>query len=307
MSYGLQLEQKVSVLQETLRRIGGLEGGDVTAVPSADRAYRIRVRLHRSTDGGFGFMEHRSDRVIPVDGCPICVEPINRVISRGMRDGSEVSASEPSPDTLTLLATDHGVVSDQRREFPGLWEVITVAGRPIRCSAETFFQSNLSLLPQLVAFGIDGLSGGRVLDLFCGVGLFGCFLADRFDEVISVDRDPRAVALARENVQGARHRFYTRSVQRWVRRGPSEVTAVLVDPARPGLAEPIVQYLRSCSARQVVYVSCNPVTLARDLALLCHNGSEDEAFTIREIRLFDLFPQTHHMEIVVRLSREPGA
>jgi tRNA/tmRNA/rRNA uracil-C5-methylase (TrmA/RlmC/RlmD family) len=249
-------------------------------------------------------MERQSGWTIPIDSCPVCVEPINRVIAGGIRADSLFGAANMATETLTLLSTDDGVVSSPAWMPAGLESEITVANQPIRCSAETFFQSNLCLLPQMVAHGIDGLAGSRVADLYCGVGLFGSFLAESFEEVISVDRDPRAVALAGKNVKGGKHRFLVQPVERWVLYGQREVTAVVVDPARPGLAEPVREYLRSCNAGEVVYVSCNPTTLARDLAFLCRAGGDGEGFAIRDIRLFDFFPQTHHMEIVVRLTRE---
>jgi 23S rRNA (uracil1939-C5)-methyltransferase len=303
MSYHRQMEEKLKVLRETLRRIGGLAVGQITAVPSPEKAYRIRVRLHQGADGRLGFMERQSGRIIPIDSCPVCVEPVNRVIARGMRADTKVAAGDMTTETLTLLSTDRGVVSSRDRESARLESEITVANRPIRCSAKTFFQSSLCLLPQMVAHGIDGLSGNSVLDLYCGVGLFGCFLADSFEEVIAVDRDPRAVSLAGKNVKGGKHRFFAQPVEKWVRRGRREVAAAVVDPARPGLAEPVREYLRFCTAGEVVYVSCNPATLARDLASLCRTGGDGEGFVIRDIRLFDFFPQTHHMEIVVRLTR----
>ena len=173
------------MLRETLRRIGGIEAGEITPVASPETAYRIRVRLHRSTDGRLGFMERHSEWVIPIDRCRVCVEPVNQVIEAGI--SATAAGLKGSSATLTLLSTDGGVVSSHSPSPVG--PVITVVDRPIRCSAEAFFQSNLSPLPQPVSQVTGGLAGSRVLDLYCGIGLFGSFLADDFEQVISVDPD----------------------------------------------------------------------------------------------------------------------
>ena len=316
MSYPRQLREKSAILQETLRRTGGIDIRDIPAVPSAEQGYRTRVRLHRGAEGRPGFKAARSETVVTVDRCPVCVEPINRAIT---------SIPLMSTETITLLASDRGVVSDRSivvgetagidgppgaNGTAGVWDVsgnrdtatVTVAGRPFHCSPGAFFQSNLSLLPELVSCATAGLSGGRLLDLYCGIGLFGGFLADRFDQVVCVDRSARAVALARKNVTGAKHRFAARSVERWAGGNTMRCDAVVVDPARPGLNPRVIDYLLACGASELVYVSCNPATLARDLAILTRSGGSEPGYTLEQMRLFDFFPQTPHMEIVVRLG-----
>lgn len=297
MSYSRQLEEKEAVLRETLARIGGINAPHIVTEGSEETGYRIRVQLHRGPGGRLGFKERRSERVVTIDRCPVCVEPINRVIASALR---------VSTDRLTLLAADKGVVSSRGSDLAARETTVTVSGRTLRCGPEGFFQSHLALLPAFVRHVTEGLSGSRVLDLYSGVGLFGSFLKDSFDQVISVDRDARSLALARENVPGPNHSFSSNSVENWAAKRSVRCEAVVVDPARPGLTGRVRSFLLSCGARDLVYVSCHPVTLARDLADLCGTSRGPEGYVMKDIRIFDFFPQTHHMEIVVRLTRQNG-
>ena len=295
MSYAKQLIEKEAMLQESLARTGGIEASGIAVDGSPETDYRTKVRLHRARNGRLGFMEFHSNRVVHVEKCPVCVDAINDVIA---------SPPRITADEINLMAVDSGVVSGRGSESMVAESVFTVAGRPLRCSPDAFFQSNQALLPEFISHVTEGLGGSRLLDLYCGVGLFGAFLIGGFDQVVSVDQDSRAVNLARKNIPGKDHRFISQSVENWVLKAEINFDTVIVDPARPGLSPPVREYLRACGAQNLVYVSCNPVTLARDLSDLCRDSREGKGFRIKDIRLFDFFPQTGHMETVVRLARD---
>jgi 23S rRNA (uracil1939-C5)-methyltransferase len=167
-----------------------------------------------------------------------------------------------------------------------------------------FFQSNLAVLDTLVPWALEGLSGESAADLYCGVGLFGSFLAERFPRVISVESSATSLSYARRNITGASHEFYPMSVEQWIQSGaaPGGLDAVVVDPPRAGLGAEAREWLTADPPRQLVYVSCNPVTLARDLRVLTGTG----AMVLQEVRLFDFYPQTSHIEAVAKLARVPA-
>jgi 23S rRNA (uracil1939-C5)-methyltransferase len=179
--------------------------------------------------------------------------------------------------------------------------VARVCGREIVLSVGCFFQSNLAVLDKLVPWALEGLAGATAADLYCGVGLFGSFLSERFSRIICVESSAMSLSYAKRNVAGPAHEFFPLSVEQWITsgaaRGPFD--AAVVDPPRTGLGTEMRAWLCGAAIERLVYVSCNPVTLARDLGDLC--GS---AFALDDLRLFDFYPQTSHIEAVAKLSRK---
>ena len=142
-----------------------------------------------------------------------------------------------------------------------------------------------------------------MLDLYCGVGLFTLPLARRFKNVIGVEANPAAARFARRNLQRAglpNARVITATVTDWFRSdGTGPVDFVLLDPPRAGAESAVVKGILDLDANAIAYVSCDPATLARDLKKLIAGG-----YVIDSIAVFDLFPQTHHVETVVRLRKQ---
>jgi 23S rRNA (uracil1939-C5)-methyltransferase len=177
-----------------------------------------------------------------------------------------------------------------------------VLGKAIRFDLRCFFQSNLEMLERLVPWSLDGLAGGTAMDLYCGAGLFGAFLADRFRRVVAVEENPAALAWARRNIPGEGHLFLEGRLEDLAAAGRlggagSPPEAVVVDPPRPGLDPAVRAWLAAARPPRLVYVSCNPVTLARDLKDLLAAG-----YRLDALRLFDFYPQTAHVEAAARLS-----
>jgi 23S rRNA (uracil1939-C5)-methyltransferase len=140
-----------------------------------------------------------------------------------------------------------------------------------------------------------------VLDLYGGSGLFGAFLADRFDTVVEVEQNGAALALARLNVVGPVHEFYESTLEDWVARLPkarAALDAIVVDPPRTGLSPEVLAYLATGPAPVLAYVSCNPDTLARDTRTL-----EASGWSMVGLKVFDFYPQTAHSEAVARFVR----
>jgi 23S rRNA (uracil1939-C5)-methyltransferase len=174
-----------------------------------------------------------------------------------------------------------------------------VAGRPYRVSAGSFFQTNRFLIEELVETAAGDAQGTLAVDLFCGAGLFTLPLAAKFKEVVAVEASQQAIAdlqyNAPANVKAVRATTEAFLLQQAARLKPD---FVLLDPPRAGLGENASAALSRTAAPMVTLVSCDPATLSRDLRPLLDNG-----FTVQQAHLFDLFPQTAHMETVLRLVR----
>lgn len=169
-----------------------------------------------------------------------------------------------------------------------------------RVSHHSFFQTNRFLLESMIHTALGELRGARALDLFAGVGFFTLPLARRFDHVIAVEPHPAAAQDLQANAGVAATQIYAyaQTAEAFLQAKPSRQPwdLILVDPPRHGLSTPARAALAELRARHLVYVSCDPTTLARDLKAL------DAAYVIQSIHLIDLFPQTYHLETIVHLA-----
>ena len=290
MSYPEQLAQKRAIALEALRRTGRIERETVDIEGAPPLASRNRAQVHRDADGRHGFMSARTNRVVPVETCPVSVHPINGVFRGAARTPSTL-------DRFTLFSNGTWLAVegiDDERDLS-----VTVCGREILFSVGCFFQSNLAALEKLLPWALEGLAGDTAADLYCGVGLFGAFLADRFARVVAVESSSTSLAYARRNIRGERHEFFPMSVEQWIASGAARTPfdAILLDPPRPGLSAPVREWLIGHPPRRLVYVSCDPVTLARDLGELLAGR-----FALEDLRLFDFSPQTSRIEAAARLG-----
>jgi 23S rRNA (uracil1939-C5)-methyltransferase len=183
---------------------------------------------------------------------------------------------------------------------------VAVAGRVYQLPAGSFFQTNLGLLPQLLA-RITALAApyhaGTIADLYCGVGLFGLWLAREFPQatVVGIEVDALAIEAAEATARDwslTNCRFVACSAERALSELPA-VDAIIVDPPRSGLDEKLLRALIERGPQGFIYVSCEPATLARDLAILTEGG-----YTVQSVELFDFFPQTYHIESLAYLTKD---
>jgi tRNA/tmRNA/rRNA uracil-C5-methylase (TrmA/RlmC/RlmD family) len=286
-----QRRLKASVVAEQLRRLAGIERDVVVeAVPVAPGApddglgWRTRMQYVEMPDGRPGLRKHRSHDVVPVERCLIAA-PDARV--------------SMAPADESRRRTSAGVVVEQ------------VLGRDFRVAADGFWQVHPQAPRVLVETVLDLLSprpGERALDLYAGVGLFSVFLADavgRAGGVVSVESDRRASELAGENLadfpQAAVRPGRVDQVLAdgfGSRRALSggDIDIVVLDPPREGAKRRVVDAISALRPRAVAYVACDPAALARDVAYFGEAG-----YRLADLRAFDLFPMTHHVECVALL------
>lgn len=166
-----------------------------------------------------------------------------------------------------------------------------------RVSAGSFFQTNRHLVGKMVELAVADHEGHRALDLYAGTGLFSLPLHERFNEVTAVESAPASLADLEENAAPGIEAIRSETAA-FLAREKVKADLVLVDPPRGGLGERVAAALGKSGAPRLVYVSCDPATLARDLALLLQSG-----YRIEQAHLVDLFPQTFHIESIFHLAR----
>jgi 23S rRNA (uracil1939-C5)-methyltransferase len=230
-----------------------------------------------------------------------CIATLNRMLKdrRFPQFVTEIELFTNETDTqLNVLQTDRPVARSffdwAADEIPGYVSgPITYGG--FRVSYKSFFQVNRFLVEQLVDAAVADASGDSALDLYAGVGLFSWTLSSQFESVTAVESSNAAVSDLIHNVPKAL--AVRSSVDEYLAAQTEAPDFVLADPPRSGLGKHAVRHLLRLKPKQMVIVACDPATLARDMAPLLAAGYE-----IDHTILIDLFPQTYHLETIVRLS-----
>ncbi len=304
LSYEAQLAAKTGIIRDCLQRIARLDQVPEFMVHPSPNDWRYRVRATWQIDQELreiGYYERGSRRVCDVTDCAVLMPELQQTLER-VRN-TEWAGFPPDLKHLDVVAGEDGVsLSPPFAEFETNELSLRVGNESYRYNAEAFFQINPALLPALIEFALSDVGGETALDLYCGVGLFTLPLARRFAKVIGVEANSVAVRFGRRNLTGLTNaRMVTATVADWMRtnaRGVGAVDFVLLDPPRAGAESVVIKGILELGPGQVSYVSCDPATLARDLKKLIAGG-----YAIESIAGFDLFPQTHHVETVVRLRR----
>lgn len=310
-----QRELKRGILIEALQRMAGLEVDlEVEALPGDDDrgglGWRTRIRLHVDEEGRLGPMAARSHTVIPVTDAPLATDAVQAATPFEERfsgfdtvdvlvpNGAEARLviGEQKPTVIHERVGDRSFALDDT----GFWQVHREAPTTLTRAVQEAVDAEL----------FDPRAGN--LDLYGGVGLLAAAVADRFGpatRITSVEADPRATDHASENLAewlgaGAE----SGRVDRWLRalqertagdRSPLDGATVVLDPPRSGAGADVMAALGRLAPAQLVYVACDPVALARDVAL-----AEAHGYRLARIRAFDLFPHTHHVEAVATLIRD---
>ena len=330
IAYGEQLTCKKEFLRQTFSRAGLSVIPDIKVIPSRPFEYRNRVQFHRvprgtesEIPGGksrmrpfklereaealCGFMTRSGSRsaaeIVPVNDCLIAAPSIRQALKTG---------SIPLPidrDRFSVYGRDSTLLVEGR-DSRG---VTRIRQKDIRIDAGTFFQSNGALLELLIdeLLGIAGTADRRLpaADLYCGVGTFAVYLQDIFERIDLLEANKAALNLARVNVPLAKARFSGQRDTVWAMNAGKAAREpygfAVVDPSRQGLSGAMCRFLRD-NCEILCYVSCNPLTLARDAAMLLE-PQNSSPLKLESLTFYDFYPQTRHIESLAVFTRQRQA
>lgn len=325
VAYEAQLRFKEEVLRDQLERIGGISKPPVKPSLEAHDPwfYRNNVQFHLDEEGHLGFLIFRGWEVFPIEVCYIIHPFIDEVfraldlafpqlkrlsIRVGTRTGQKLLILEMEEDLIPALEVDEPLSCV---EFLSDGTLLTLVGdshileevgrRRFRISAASFFQVNTEQLERLIEVvrGYLAPQGHEtLLDAYCGVGTFGLSLAGEVGQVIGIEESDSALADARSNAQGEENVEFIGGQVEDILPELAKVDLAILDPPRQGCArEAIIRLVRLAPAK-IVYISCDPATLARDTKRLREGG-----YHLVEVQPVDIFPQTYHIEAVALLER----
>jgi 23S rRNA (uracil1939-C5)-methyltransferase len=320
MSYPAQLAWKRSLVGQLLREIGGFDDAPLLdTVPCNEPwGYRNHMRFSVNRDGQPGLTARDSHRVLPLSHCPIAHEQINRalvVLSRvpnarpqvlvrcGAATGQVMMQPQPEASVAQQLL-------EAGLELRGETMEERLAGKTFRIRPSSFFQTNTEQAEKMMRMVLDGLlrdapGEGRhltVVDAYCGVGTFSLLLARRVGKVIAIEESASAIKDAQWNLREVGNvEIRQGKVEDVLPALAEEIDGLVIDPPRAGCQRAVLDTLAQHPPVRVVYVSCDPSTLARDLHILCHVHS---TYRLRSVQPLDMFPQTAHIECVAVLERQ---
>ena len=308
MTYTAQLESKVAIIRDSLRRIGRIEQDVPIGIIGSPKefGYRSRAQWHLDPNKReIGYYKRNSRDLVAIDHCPKLVPKLNNVLAR-LRVELPWDQMWSDKAFIDACVGDDDQVSMNSRGLCEPKEIsYSVAGEEFRYSAGVFFQGNQFLIPQLLEAALSGAEGRNALDLYCGVGLFALPMARKFETVIGVEEHPLAVEFAKKNAElnGLSNvQFRAESVRRFLSNfDGKDVDFILLDPPRAGTEKETIQNLIRIGAPHISYVACDPGVLSRDLKRFVEAG-----YQIASITALDLFPQTHHVETIAILTGAVG-
>jgi tRNA/tmRNA/rRNA uracil-C5-methylase (TrmA/RlmC/RlmD family) len=312
-----QVSWKSALVKEHLRRIAGVERDVAIMEPPSDaHGSRTRLRCAVNDEGQLALRAARSHDLVAIDRCWIANESFTPAFATSWHGAEEVelrAIGDGEPFAVVRRDTPRGTMYELcslRGEplEPSTQSRVDVRGHVFSVGPRSFWQSHRDA-PTLLLDAVLALAGARpddhVTDLFSGVGLFSVPLATFVGpggRVTAVESSPYAVRDARQNAEGQRNV----KVREWsvtprsVNDSVGDGDLVILDPPRGGLAKGVAETLVRRRPRRLVYVSCDAATFARDLKILLAGG-----YSLNELRVFDLFPMTEHVELISSLDLEP--
>jgi len=321
--YHQQLEYKSKIFVEQLQRMGGIEDPTLYKMIPCEQEwkYRNNLQFHVLGNGDLAFMDRAKAHPFKVEECHLPMDEITKIwpllSSGGMSAFKRVEVRQnetgevllkmesaqpdlPEMEIAASISVVHVYGDDQVVIAGDEKLVMTVLGREFSCSASSFFQTNFSSAEKLVQTVLEMAEGlsGTLMDLYSGVGLFSSFLADKFDQIIAVEASPSACVDFSINLDPYDHvSLYQSPVEKALPKIDSSPHCVVIDPPRKGMHRYAMDALLEKKPPTIIYVSCNPSTLARDLKKLIAFGYELQ----RSVGI-DMFPQTFHIESVNLLT-----
>lgn len=306
LDYSQQVRAKEEVVKEQLRRIGKIAEveGVVKATIPAERPfyYRNRADFSITRTGALGFRKRQSHRFIYVEHCWIMHERINEFLT--ILQGKKPKKKSHNLTVRYGVNTGRFLIQPEMdtTEIETGQEFFTerILNKEFLISAPSFFQVNTYQAEKMVQIVLNHLRDEEVVvDAYAGVGTFTYFLAQRARKVIAIEESKSACDDARINLEGLGNvEYINHKTEIALPKIEGQIDAIVLDPPRVGCVREVLEAIASKGIKKVIYVSCEPSTLARDLAILVGKG-----YSLLEVQPIDMFPQTYHIENIALLQR----
>lgn len=308
ITYKDQLQIKQNIINNAFRNVANFKIN--ATISDSSEHYRLRVKF-KLKNKRIGFFAKRSNDFIPIESCMVVKKSI-------FEKAREFAKTVDSSETLDLyvienangqaLANISEVEFIEQKTFQGILFKDKKLGRSyieeetpfgaIACGFTSFFQANRFLSNQFQQSIVPYLSKeDTVLELYSGSGFFSVAAASAARQVVGVDSDGEAIQFARK-IKRKNLSFLKGNVEKLLTKRDFDFNTLVIDPPRAGLSKKVVRFILSNLPQKMIYISCNPMTMARDIEKLSDN------YRIIDFKFFDMFPHTYHIESIVILEKK---
>ena len=333
-SYKTQIELKKNLIINAIRKSAGIELKDIEIVESPELRYRNKIRLQVDKDGSLNYLKSYSDEMVKIEDCLIANETISKNLSDVRQitkdinqkfDGviKEVSIRASKDKVMLNLAgsfEDDSISYIRKNYESSVYNINLINGRlmdtisgegnlvyhikdkSFKISANDFYQVNDYQIKKLYGIARNFLGENqKLLDLYCGSATSSMSIND--DHIVGIEINKNAIKDAKENAErnGLKdYKFIAKNARfidsKFIKK--ENIDAITVDPPRAGLDKEVVKTIANTDIDKIVYISCNPQTLARDIRRFMDRGYE-----LKKIKAVDLFPQTMHVETIALIQK----
>lgn len=317
INYAYEETYKLNKIKEILKKYANIDF-DVRLIKN-DRElfYRNKVTL-KVENNRFGYYNANTHEFVEIDSCLLASSSINKIINDhnfiDIKNGEIVIRSNYRDEILISIKTDDDY--NIKENIPSNIKGIVINGKSIykdsffydyigdlkfRVSYNAFFQVNNYMAKQIFDILNNYLSGKNLLDLYCGVGTLGLSLKDKYKNIYGIEKIGNAIKDAKYNAHSNNIKnahYYTGDTSKILKKLNVKFDTIIVDPPRSGLNKETIDQILAISPKNLAYISCDPMTLARDLKILINS------YNIEKINALDMFPNTYHVETVVILSKK---
>lgn len=317
INYAYEETYKLNKIKEILKKYANIDF-DVRLIKN-DRElfYRNKVTL-KVENNRFGYYNANTHEFVEIDSCLLASSSINKIINDhnfiDIKNGEIVIRSNYRDEILISIKTDDDY--NIKENIPSNIKGIVINGKSIykdsffydyigdykfKVSYNAFFQVNNYMAKQIFDILNNYLSGKNLLDLYCGVGTLGLSLKDKYNNIYGIEKIGNAIKDAKYNAHSNNIKnahYYTGDTSKILKKLNVKFDTIIVDPPRSGLNKETIDQILAISPKNLAYISCDPMTLARDLKILINS------YNIEKINALDMFPNTYHVETVVILSKK---
>jgi 23S rRNA (uracil1939-C5)-methyltransferase len=316
LNYTDQIEYKRNVVKDILKKYCGIDENVKIIESNKDLFYRnkVELKIHRNT---YSYYNNSSHDYCDIAKCLLANNTINEIIDyhsfMNIYDGSITIRTNYNNDLLLVIETSKfeffndppenvvGVVVNGKTVYGNNYFFDYIGEYKFKVSYDSFFQINNYIANEIFKILNNNLSGNTLLDLYCGSGVMGISLKDKYNKIIGIEKVKNAIKDANDNAvlnKVKNYKYYAGDTSEILPTINDEIDTVVIDPPRSGLNDKTLNDILIINPDKIGYVSCNPITLARDLNIL------KERYNITKIYALDMFPNTYHVETVVILGKK---
>ena len=319
MKYDYENNFKVNKVKNILNKFAKIQVDNLEIVYDTETYYRNKITLHVNNNNELGLLEENSNNIVPISKCLITNKEINKIIEvlkkLIIKENINKIIIRCGNKTDEILLSLYGNVRDinsfknisnslyiNDKKITNSYITSYIGDKKFHIRNNSFFQVNDNICKKLydeILNIINDKKPKKVLDLYCGVGSIGIYISDNVEEVLGIEVVENAIIDANENKKlnnVSNIKFINNKVENVID-SIKDYDMVIVDPPRSGLDNKTINSLINIKSKNIIYVSCDPITLARDLNVL------KEKYNIQYIKLFNMFPRTSHCESVCILER----